>query len=98
MWKEITQETTLSNNRTLRTLSDWLDNKGFAGAGRAFTHAAYHAVIGSAKFICLNWKGAGAEFKRVGQQLRRVGNTPPKNAADDIKKRDGSPPKDAILR
>ena len=54
MWKEITQEKTLSNNRTLRGLSDWLDGKGFRGAGRAFTHAMYHACIGSAKFVCFN--------------------------------------------
>jgi hypothetical protein len=54
MWKEITQEKNLSNNATLRSLSDWLDSKGFRGAGRAVTHAMYHACIGSAKFIVGN--------------------------------------------
>lgn len=76
MLKEITTEKTLSNNKALRSISDWLDEKGFKGTPRALTHSMYHVCIGTAKLICFNLAGSRCEFKRAREQLRRVGNSP----------------------
>lgn len=83
MIREITTEKTLSNNKSLRVISDWLDGKGFRGAPRALTHSMYHVCIGAAKLLCLNREGSRREFKRAMEQLRRIGQTPPKKNTNE---------------
>ena len=79
----------VSNNKTMRGVSDWLDDKmewegkrKEESGTRGIIHGTYHTAIGIGKAACLNLQGASAEFGRAGEQFskgRNVGRSPPRS-------------------
>ena len=63
----------VSNNKFCREISNKLDKIPLFKQSklRAEIHSKYHAIVGIAKLCAGNPKGAGAEFKRAGQQYIR---------------------------
>ena len=78
----------VSNNKTMRGVSDRLDDcmgwhgERKTGSGtRGAIHGVYHTAVGIGKFCVGNTAGASAELNRAGQQFsraRNVGNSPPR--------------------
>ena len=67
------QERGVSNNAFFRQISNGLDAIPFFKQSRlrAKIHCKYHAFVGIGKLLAGNPEGAGAEFKRAGQQYIR---------------------------
>lgn len=78
----------VSNNKEMRSVSDWLDGKmGWSGdrkegsGTRGIIHGVYHGAIGAGKYLNGNKEGANAEWNRAGEQFSRgknVGRSPPR--------------------
>ena len=70
----------VSNNKTMRGVSDRLDNLcGWKGGYketsgvRGFIHGCYHTGVGIGKAVVWNKEGAKAEFSRAGNQFSKGG-------------------------
>ncbi len=63
-------EKRVSSNKFFRKISNKLDKIPLfkQSSLRAKIHSRYHAIVGIGKLCVGNPKGAGAEFKRAGQQ------------------------------
>lgn len=70
----------VSNDKTMRGVSDRLDNfigwkDGYkeTSAARGVIHGVYHSGIGLGKYAIGNSEGAKAEFNRAGTQFSKKG-------------------------
>ncbi|CAD8094844.1 unnamed protein product [Paramecium sonneborni] len=74
------QDRQLNNNRTMRNISDKMDNffgwqNGYKQDSliRGIIHGCYHGMWGVLKYMALNGEGSKREFKRAKDQFQRNG-------------------------